>query len=267
MTTTPAPEPAHDHHPDRDRAPDDERSRHLARPSPAGFTPWWLNARSPAPRDLAAAEVAALAWLDPDFEPWPDEPCPDEPGPDEPGPDEPGPDDERPASAEVPLEQDRYGTIILDPCDSPVERWEAMPRAQRHELLGVDDYPDGSDAEDPDQDAFPELIEAGFMHRYPIPGATGFRAGGPLDTMLPGGDLAWHVGAARQRGLGELSDDELIGVLAAARRGEAWQAAMVLAATAELDARRAGPDGREGEHVEDELAAALTLTPRAAQAQ
>ncbi|HTW04500.1 MAG TPA: hypothetical protein VMF87_29660, partial [Streptosporangiaceae bacterium] len=74
-------------------------------------------------------------------------------------------------------------------------------------------------------------------------------------------------GGARQRGLGELSDDELIGFLAAARRGESWQAAMVLAATAELDTRRAQPDGREGEHVTDELAAALTLTGRAAQAQ
>ena len=117
------------------------------------------------------------------------------------------------------------------------------------------------------QDAVPETFEAGFTHRYPVPGACGFRAGGPLDVMLPGSELAWFPGGAAQRGLGELSDDELIGVLAAARRLQSWQVQLELAATAELDARRAGPGGREGEHVADELAAALTLTGRAAQAQ
>jgi hypothetical protein len=86
----------------------------------------------------------------------------------------------------------------------------------------------------------PEILEAGFTHRYPTHGATRLRAGGPLDTMLPGPELAWHTGAARQRGLGALSDDELIGFMAAARRGESWQAALALAAVAELDARRAG---------------------------
>jgi hypothetical protein len=111
----------------------------------------------------------------------------------------------------------------------------------------------------------PDILDAGFTHRYPQPGATGFRAGGPLDAMLPGADLAWHLGAARQRGLDVLSDGELIGVLVAARRVQSWQAELELAATAELDSRRAGPDGREGEHVDDELAAALTLTGRSAQ--
>ena len=155
----------------------------------------------------------------------------------------------------------------FDPATSPPEGWEVMSDAERRELLGDDNYPAGPDADDPGEDAVPGLAEAGFVHQDPVPGATGLRAGGPVDGMLPGSELAWHLGAARQRGLGQLSDDELIGFLAAARRGEAWQAAMVLAATAELDARRAGPDGREGEHVADELAAALTLTGRAAQAQ
>ena len=82
--------------------------------------------------------------------------------------------------------------------------------------------------------------------------------------MLPGPDLAWHAGAARQRGLETLSDDELIGVLGATNRLEAWQAELKLAVVAELDARRARPDGREGEHVAEELAAALTLTGRSA---
>jgi len=167
---------------------------------------------------------------------------------------------------EPPTEDELYGTD-LDPATSPPEGWEVMSDAQRRELLGDDNYP-VDPAEDPDQeDRFPELIEAGFLHRYPVPGATGFRAGGPLDVMPPGEELAWHLGAARQRGLDQLSDDELIGVLTATRRIQSWQAGLELAATAELDARRAGPDGREGEHVDDELAAALILTPRAAQAQ
>ena len=82
--------------------------------------------------------------------------------------------------------------------------------------------------------------------------------------LLPGPDLAWYLGQARQAGLGALSDDELIGVLGAARRLGSWQAGLELAAVAELDARRAGPGGREGEHVAEEIAAALILTGRSA---
>jgi hypothetical protein len=131
---------------------------------------------------------------------------------------------------------------------------------------GLDGDLEDGDPEDGGEGVVPDILDAGFTHRYATPGATGFRAGGPLDQMLPGADLAWHLGAARHRGLGELSDDELIGVLAAARRVQSWQAELELAAASELDARRAGPDGREGEHVDDELAAALTLTGRSAQA-
>ena len=121
---------------------------------------------------------------------------------------------------------------------------------------------------DPDRDCdagptVPEAFDAGFTHREGGNG-DGFAAGGPLDVMLPGPELARHVGAARRTGLGGLSDDELIGVLGAARRLGSWQAELELAAAAELDARRAGPDGREGEHVAEEIAAALTLTGRSA---
>ena len=114
-----------------------------------------------------------------------------------------------------------------------------------------------------DETRVPEALEAGFTHRYGGTG-TGFTAGGPLDGMLPGPGLAWHAGQARQAGLRVLSDDELIGVLGAARRLSSWQAELELAVAAELDARRAGPDGREGEHVAEEIAAALTLTGRSA---
>ena len=118
-------------------------------------------------------------------------------------------------------------------------------------------------ADDPGPAGAREVLEAGFTHRFGGTG-TGFSAGGPLDVMLPGPELAWHAGQARQAGLGVLSDDELIGVLGTARRLGSWQAELELAVVAELDARRADPDGREGEHVAEEVAAALTLTGRSA---
>ena len=159
---------------------------------------------------------------------------------------------------EPPSEEELHG-MVFDPDNSPIEGWAVMSDAQRRELLGGDLYP----GQDGDDDDAPEALEAGFTHRHGGSGA-GFAAGGPLDVMLPGPDLAWHAGAARQRGLDALSDDELIGVLGAAGRLESWSAGLKLAAVAELDARRAGPDGRDGEHVADELAAALTLTGRSA---
>ena len=162
---------------------------------------------------------------------------------------------------EPPSEEELHG-IAFDPANSPPEGWEVMSDAQRRELLGDDRYPD-----DPDEDARPEVLDAGFTHGCPAPGATGFAGGGLVDQMLPGADLAWHAGMARQRGLGTLDDDQLVGFLGAARRLGSWAAALEHEATAELDARRAGPDGREGEHVAAELAAALTLTGRSAQAQ
>jgi hypothetical protein len=131
-----------------------------------------------------------------------------------------------------------------------------------------DDDPGCYDADpplppDPDEISVPEALEAGFTHRYGGTG-TGFRAGAPLDEMLPGPDLAWHVGQARRRGLDALSDDELIGVLGGTRRLSSWAAEFELALVAELDARRSDPDGHEGEHVAEEVAAALTLTSRSA---
>ena len=66
-----------------------------------------------------------------------------------------------------------------------------------------------------------------------------------------------------------LSDDELIGVLGAARRLASWAAALELAAVAGLGSRRAADaraagDQRPCDHIGDEVAAALTLTCRAA---
>jgi hypothetical protein len=140
----------------------------------------------------------------------------------------------------------------------PEDAWDCKP--------GDEPPPDGggeAERDDPDGPTVPEALEAGFTHRYGGTG-TGFSAGAPLDLMLPGPELAWYAGAARAEGLGVLSDDELVGVLCAARRLSSWQAELELAVVAELDARRAGSDGREGEHVAEEIAAALTLTGRSA---
>ena len=108
-----------------------------------------------------------------------------------------------------------------------------------------------------------EAIDAGFTHRCGGRG-TGFAAGGALDVMLPGSELASHAAWAR-RDLDKLSDDALIGVMDGARRLEAWSAELKHAAVAALDARRVDADGAEGEHVAAEVGVALRQTRRSAQ--
>ena len=110
----------------------------------------------------------------------------------------------------------------------------------------------------------PEVLEAGFTHRDGGAASLGFAAGGALDRMEPGELLALFAERAWQDGLGRLSDDELCGLVAAQRRLASRAAAGELAAITELAARRAGSGGRPGEHVEEEIAALLTLTGRAA---
>jgi hypothetical protein len=128
-----------------------------------------------------------------------------------------------------------------------------------------------------------EVLGAGFRPRTPMvpsPSGSGFDSGGILDVCPPGGSLAGLVDAAvRDGGLAELDDDELIGVLRALRRLESWCCAGTLAAIAELARRRpaertapaaATSPGSFPEHLSefigDEVAAALTLTTRTADA-
>jgi hypothetical protein len=113
-----------------------------------------------------------------------------------------------------------------------------------------------------------EAIVAGRLPRQPGDGC-GFAAGGVADELPPGPVLAGLAGDAWAAGLGRLSDEELIGVLRAARRLASWSAALELAAVTDLAARReadaAGTGScAPGEHIGDEIAAALTLTARAA---
>jgi hypothetical protein len=122
-----------------------------------------------------------------------------------------------------------------------------------------------------------EVFAAGFTHRdavrwgpeYATASPNGFAAGGPADTLMPGPVLAGLAAWAWEDGLGALSDDELIGVLCAARRVCSWQTALEFAAVAELDARRmtqvgAVTEPKAAAHTSEELAAALVLTGRAA---
>src|SRR5271166_3838838 len=93
-----------------------------------------------------------------------------------------------------------------------------------------------------------EPVPAGFTHgdRTADDGAVGFAAGGALDVLTPGPVLAGFAQDAFDSGLGQLSDDELVGVLCAARRLSSWQAAMEFRAVAELDSRRKAQAPRPG---------------------
>jgi hypothetical protein len=111
----------------------------------------------------------------------------------------------------------------------------------------------------------PEMFDAGFTHSLGGNGS-GFAAGGPLDVLLPGSQLAMHLGQAAQQPLTRYSDDELFGLLGATAREESWTVALKHTIVGEIDRRRAASDGSPGEHAEQELAAALTLTSWSASA-
>lgn len=105
--------------------------------------------------------------------------------------------------------------------------------------------------------------------RRPSRVGSGFAEGGPLDAAAPGTALAGLACRAFEDELGELSDDELVGLLGAARRLASWQAAIEFGVVGELDKRRTrGRSGRSrvSEQVSEELAAALTLTSKSADA-
>jgi hypothetical protein len=140
------------------------------------------------------------------------------------------------------------GGLSLPELDAPAEQWEReyspAPR---------------------------DAVAAGFARDLPGDPALGFAAGGPLDSLGPDPVLAGFAAEAFDAGFGALSDDELIGVLCAARRLQAWQAAMEFTAVAELDQRRRAQVARPmssdvHDHVNAELAAALTMTGKTADA-
>ena len=120
----------------------------------------------------------------------------------------------------------------------------------------------------------PEAWPAGFGPRDESGDGPGFADGGVLDVLAAGLPLAGFAADTHDR-LVQVTDDELVGVLRAWRRVTSWAAAGELAAVAEL-ARRRPADGSPpaapgrlplnvSEFVPEEVAAALTLTGRAAQ--
>ena len=141
----------------------------------------------------------------------------------------------------------------------------------------------------------PEFLDAGFLPRGrstagslraatpsgPVPSrnrpGAGFAAGDFLDVTLPGPTLAGaaDTAAGLDRGYAGVSDDELVGVLTAWQRTESWAAAGRLSAAAEL-ARRRPATGKDhatrggnpapwGKFCADEVAAALSVSRRAAE--
>jgi hypothetical protein len=97
------------------------------------------------------------------------------------------------------------------------------------------------------------------------PGGVGFASGSALDTLSPGPVLAAALDDTFTSGLDALPDDELAGVILAARRCESRATAQLLAAVGELGRRRqASGDRRQEEFIDTELALLLTLTRRSA---
>ena len=131
---------------------------------------------------------------------------------------------------------------------------------------GPDDAePDGFP---PDQDA--PGPEQGLYITLPAEHLTlsGFCQGGASDTMAPGPLLATvvHTVAGEDgSGLAGCSDDQLMGIISAARRQQSRDEWTVMAAVAEF-ARRAGT-GVEGEFAADELAAELHMSQQSAAGQ
>jgi len=152
----------------------------------------------------------------------------------------------------------------VDPYAGPPEgadSWLAdLPGPLLDEYIAATGEPGWPDGLDP--------IKAGFWDRR-IGGGAGFASGSVADHLPPGPVLAGLVGDTWAAGLARLTDDELIGVLRAARRLTSWAASLELAAVADLSRRReceseATGDSQTAEHMPKEVAAALTLTARAA---
>src|SRR3984957_11412489 len=129
--------------------------------------------------------------------------------------------------------------------------------------------------DDAEPDGFPPDLdgpgpEQGLFVTLPAEHLTlsGFCQGGASDTMAPGALLATVVEAVTGQdgaGLAGCSDDQLLGIISAARRLESRVAWTVMAAVGEY-ARRAGT-GVEGEFAADELASELHMSQQGAAGQ
>jgi hypothetical protein len=151
-----------------------------------------------------------------------------------------------------------------------------------------DPFPDpGPDSEEPGSSPLPPAAEEdgpgmgqGLYVCLPPEQLTlaGFAQNGEADTMAPGALLAAVVDAVTGQdgaGLAGCSDDQLVGIISAARRLESRIAWTSMAAMKEFAARRQavkgrgvkGPGGSQAEFAADELADELHLTPLSAAEQ
>jgi hypothetical protein len=156
----------------------------------------------------------------------------------------------------------------LDPAADPVvaSRAKGAPGAMP---AGLAQFPPGQVAED-------EALATAWLHQDcydEVPRGAEFASGGLLDAMEAGPVLALLTASATSLDTGghaALGEPELIGALCAWRRIASWAAAGQAAAVVAL-ARRRAAQAREcenrhlAEHVAGEVAAALTLTGRAAE--
>ena len=118
-----------------------------------------------------------------------------------------------------------------------------------------------------DEDEWPE--ESYLLAAPGAPRPEDFAVGGTADAMAPGPVLASLADHVQRDGLKQLDDDQLTGVLQATARLASWSASLKLAATSRLAARREADgkqtgDWRPFDHIDDEVAVALTLTRRSA---
>jgi hypothetical protein len=167
---------------------------------------------------------------------------------------------------EPPADEELYG-LAPDPDNGPPDGAEAWLAGLPAPLLEDQLQDEGSSL------ARLRVLAAGFLprERTGSTGGTGagFGPGEVLDTMDAGPVLASLAADAWSRGLSQLADDELTGVLTAWRRVASWATAGELAAVTELTGRRreqagdgASPDLLR--YLPDELATALALTLRSA---
>jgi hypothetical protein len=120
-----------------------------------------------------------------------------------------------------------------DPETGAPPEWMALSGEER---AWLDDRPEPAPVR-------PEILDAGFTH-CGATGGIGFAGGGVLDKMPAGQELAACAERTWDAGLGTLADDELAGLIRAARRNASRQAALELAAIGELAAPRRDRDLR-----------------------
>ena len=181
------------------------------------------------------------------------------------GPEVPGPEVSSPEVGGLPT----TGALDRDP-DCDPEGWDPERWDREHwDREGWDREGWESSAGDPSRGNPRSVKDDWDPDAGALPAGAVFAQGRWGDELAPDPVLATLADLTWREGLEQLDDDQLTGVLQAAARLASWSAALKLAATSRLAARReaAGQqtgDWRPFDHVDDEVAVALTLTRRSA---